>query len=373
MTRPLASVVLLAVAACALATLGGCDRFDRALTGLPNAVGPIPDVLVMSDSSTYRGIVGEALREELAAPVPTLPSRQGPFKLTWIDPTSRLATRARGMRLVVYAAPVDEASPVGEMLRGSLDPGQLAAVRAGRAEGFVLREDLWARGQVVVFLTAATDTALAATILRHGPTMRRAFARVAREATAADIFSRHRQTGLETRMLDTLGVGVRVQHDFVVTHDTTLVADGRTGRVMRLRRVLTDTWRDYFLFVQDGVDAIPDHETVDRLTDDVLRQIALGSDEGSYVQQDEQRPISRDTVRIAARPAHETRGLWYMTNDLMGGPYVRYATIIDGRLVVFYGMIFAPDRALDKREFLRQMEATAYTLRSRTDAAGDGA
>lgn len=356
MTRlvPLLLVLLLAAA--------GCDRLDRAVTGLPPAVGPIPEVMVVMDSTTFAGVVGDALREELASPLGTLPNRQGSFKLNRMEPGSRLANRARGMRHVIYAAPVDEDSPVGDMLRRSLSPEQIAAVRAGTAEGAVFRSDLWAAGQTVVFLTAATDTALAVTVLRHGDTMRRTFNRVAREATAADIFGRHRQTDLETRMLDALGVRVNVQYDFVVTHDTTLTADGRTGRVMRLRRVLTDTWRDYFLFVQDGVNAIPDSAAVDRLTDDVLRQIALGTIDGSYVQTDPLRPVARDTVTIGGRPADETRGLWYMTNDLMGGAYVRYATVLDGRLVVFYGMTFAPDRALDKREFLRQMEATAYTL-----------
>ncbi len=356
--------------AAVLFLVAGCDRLDRAITGLPPAVGPVPDVMVVMDSTLFAGVVGDALREELASPIPTLPSRQGAFKLNRLEPGTRLANRARGMRHVIYAAPVDEDSPVGDMLRRSLSPEQIAAVRAGTAEGAVFRSDLWVNGQTVVFLTAASDTALAATILRHGPEMRRAFNRVAREATAADIFGRHRQTDLEARMLDALGVRVNVQYDFVVTHDTTLTADGQPGRVMRLRRVLTDTWRDYFVFVQDGVTEIPDSAAVARLTDDVLRQIALGSVEGSFVQTDPLRPSSQDTVTIGGRPAVETRGLWYMTNDLMGGAYVRYATIVDGKLVVFYGMTFAPDRALDKREFLRQLEATAYTLTTEPPAEG---
>ncbi len=355
----------LALLVCFAAALAGCDKFDRAVTGNPPAQGPIPDVQVVADSATFAGVVGDALREELAAPLATLPNRQGAFKLNRMEPGSRLANRVRNLRLVVYAAPIDEPSPVGEMLRASLDPAGLAAIRAGRGEGILFKPDLWATGQMVVFMTAASDSALARSILRRGPDLRRAFNRVAREATAADIFGRYRQTDLEDEMLESLGVAVKVQYDYLVAQDTALVADGREGRVMRLRRVLTDTWRDYFVFVQDGVTEIPPHDVIDRLTDSVLRQIARGSIDSSYVQTDPLRPVTRDTVTIGGRPANETRGLWYMTNDLMGGSYVRYATIVDGKLVVFYGMTFAPDRALDKREFLRQLEATAYTLRPR--------
>ena len=351
-----------------LVGLAGCEGFDRAITGNPPAQGPVPDVQVVADSATYAGIVGDALREELASPIPTLPNRQGSFKLNRLDPASRLADRVRNLRLVVYAAPLDEASRVGEILRANISESGQAAIRAGRGDGILFKPDLWASGQMVVFMTAASDTALARAILRRGPALRDSFNAVAREATAADIFGRYRQTDIEDRMLDRLGVGVSVQYDFVVAQDTALVADGRRGRVMRLRRVLTDTWRDYFLFVQDGVAEIPPPDAIDRLTDSVLRQIALGSIDGSYVQTDPERPIARDTVRIGGRPARETRGLWYMTNDLMGGSYVRYATVAGGKLVVFYGMTFAPDRALDKREFLRQLEATAYTLRTREEA-----
>lgn len=351
-----------------LVATAGCDKFDRALTGKPPAQGPIPDIQVVADSATFAGVVGDALREELASPIPTLPNRQGAFKLNRLDPDSRLADRVRNLRLVVYAAPIDEPSRVGELIRASIDPAGQQAIRAGRADGILFQPDLWASGQMVVFMTAASDTALARSILRRGPDLRDAFNRVAREATASDIFGRYRQTDLEDRMLDRLGVGVNVQYDYVVAQDTALTAAGRPGRVMRLRRVLTDTWRDYFLFVQDGVTTLPSPDEIDRLTDSVLSQIALGTNEGSYVQADPQRPVARDTVTIGGRPARETRGLWYMTNDLMGGSYVRYATIVDNKLVVFYGMTFAPDRALDKREFLRQLEATAYTLRSRREA-----
>ena len=58
-----------------------------------------------------------------------------------------------------------------------------------------------------------------------------------------------------------------------------------------------------------------------------------------------------------------------MTNDVMGGSYVRLAFLdpATDRLYVYYGMTFAPDRTLDKRKFLRQMEAIGHSFASAAD------
>lgn len=352
-----------------LVTLAGCEKFDRALTGNPPAQGPVPEVVVVADSQTYAGPVGDALREVFSTPLGTLPNRQGPFKMRRMDPENRLVDRVRSLRLIIYAAPLDQQSRVGEYMRGQFDPAAQAAIREGRAKGIYIRENVWANGQLVASMTGASDTTLAREILQRGPELVRRFNVLARDATAADIFGQYRQTDLEQEMLDRLGLGVKVQYDYVKAHDTTATVDGRTGQFMRYRRVLTDTWRDYFLFVEDGVSQIPDNDALDRLTDGLLAQFALGTNDGSFVQMDPLRPVSRDTVTIDGNLAREKRGLWFMTEDLMGGSYVRYATILDGKLVLFYGMTFAPDRALDKREFLRQLEATAFTLRTAREAA----
>lgn len=352
-----------------IALLAGCEKFDRALTGNPPAQGPVPEIVVVADSQTYAGPVGDALREVFSTPLGTLPNRQGAFKIRRMDPNSRLVDRVRSLRLIIYAAPLDEQSRVGEYVRSQFDPAAQAAIRAGQGRGIYVRPDVWANGQLVTTMTAGSDSSLAREIIQRGPELIRRYNVLAREATAADIFGQYRQTDLEEEMLDRLGLGVKVQYDYVKAQDTTATVDGRTGEFMRYRRVLTDTWRDYFLFVQDGVTEVPDNDALDSLTDGLLEQFALGTNDGSFVQMDPLRPVSRDTVTIDGQLAREKRGLWYMTEDLMGGSYVRYALVLDGKLVLFYGMTFAPDRALDKREFLRQLEATAFTLRTAREAA----
>ena len=359
---------LLPLLAVSAAVLAGCETFEA-----PRAVarGNVEEVLVATDSATWAGPVGDALRAELGRPVATLPSNQGAFRLRRVDLTSRSFATLKLAPQIVFAAPLDAPGEIGEFLRSRVGEAGLDAVRSGQAAAVNLRPDLWADGQLVTIATAASDSALAAQILERGPQLRRAYGELARERTAGEMFARLRQTDLEDRLLAEHGFTVGIQHDFVPVQDTTVTVAGRTGEFVRFRRVLSDTWRDFFVFAQDGVEQLPPKAELDRLTDALLEEFARGSEDSSYVQTDDQRPTTSDTVTVAGRPALETRGLWYMTNDVMGGAYIREAFVdpATDRLYVYYGMTFAPDRTLDKRKFLRQMEAIAHSFRTRADVA----
>lgn len=58
----------------------------------------------------------------------------------------------------------------------------------------------------------------------------------------------------------------------------------------------------------------------------------------------------------------ELRGLWEMTTDMMGGPFVMQAFVNDntGMVIVVETYIFAPES--NKRNLMRNLEATLYTI-----------
>ncbi|MDR0894949.1 MAG: DUF4837 family protein [Prevotellaceae bacterium] len=104
--------------------------------------------------------------------------------------------------------------------------------------------------------------------------------------------------------------------------------------------------KEYFVHVRDSVmkvnipGAYPDsYMTTDSLMSDV-------------------RPIS-----VRGEYALEMRGLWRVKGDMMGGPYVSYMRLDrpNQRIIVVEIFIYSPDKL--KRNLVRQMEASLYTLR----------
>ncbi len=67
-------------------------------------------------------------------------------------------------------------------------------------------------------------------------------------------------------------------------------------------------------------------------------------------------------ISVRGDYAMEARGLWEMTTEAMGGPFVSHSRIdtVNNRIIVVEGFVFAPDKM--KRTMIRRLEAALYTL-----------
>ena len=362
--RPL-PVLRLFPAAClaALIVLTGCEKLDTGYRIL--AGGKSGEIVVVADSATWAGPIGEALRDEIGPYQTTLSpiDEERLFDLRRMDLTEQFYNVVQRQHAVVFAAPLSDQTDEAQYLRDRLGPDALAAVEGG-APGVFSKHDLWAEGQLIVYATGADEQAAAEAIRQRGPVIRRQLADLVRVRTKEDMFKKARQFELEDTLMLHHGFAVNVQHDYFIAKDTTY---GPDAGYVRLRRLLDGTWRDLFVTYEPGRAPLAPDALADEL--DRLAEAHLpGSRDGSFVQIERRKPFRADTVEIEGLQATELRGLWRMTEDFMGGPFVAYRFYepAQDRTYTYYGMVFAPN--FRKREFLRQMEVIAHTFRS--DAAG---
>lgn len=96
--------------------------------------------------------------------------------------------------------------------------------------------------------------------------------------------------------------------------------------------------------------------------DSVMQINIPGSQEGRYMMTDS---LMTDVKAIAVQGEYcmEMRGLWRVKGDLMGGPYVSHARLDkkNQRIIVSEIFIYSPDKM--KRNLVRTMEASLYTVR----------
>ena len=95
--------------------------------------------------------------------------------------------------------------------------------------------------------------------------------------------------------------------------------------------------------------------------DSVMKRNIPGSLEGQYMATDTNY-VNVKEFSVKGEYAFEARGLWYMENDMMGGPFVSHARVDrpNGRVVVVEAFVYAPKDK--KRDMMRQLEAALYTL-----------
>lgn len=371
MTRllPLLALVLLLGAGC-----------NSVTSYKPPAVGKTGEIMVVTDSATWNGPVGDALRAELGREMRTFPQPTPAFTLR-LQPLSDFTLQGvRRQNGVVFAAPLDGNTATAQFIRARLDSAGVAALERG-GQGIIERKDLWMQDQVVVYATAPTDSALAAQIHSAGPRLRDAFSALARKRTTDEMFDKARQTNIEDSLFAEHGFAVGIQHDYFEAQDTTFVTpDGLRAGFVRFRRLAgQDSWRDFFVYYEED-------PRLNRLSPDSIRAVRnrlterfiRGTRDNSYITIEDRDPVRRpveiDTVGLGGRFAIETRGTWRLTGDAMGGPFVSYGFYDEdqGRFYLIDGMVYGPRYTIpEKREFLRQMESIAYTFRTSADGTAE--
>lgn len=342
--------------------LMGCGEVT---TYKPRAIGPEGQLTVVIDSMQWNGQVGDALRQTLGSPIFTLPTPEPMFELNSSYLMSNQEfTVVKRRKNVVVVAPLSDTTMVAQFITNRLDEGALDMVRSG-ASAVVPRENLWSRGQLVAYVTAATPDDLVGAIRERSEDLLYTFNKKTRERLQADMFEKGRQRDLEQQLMSQYDFAVNVQHDYIIAVDTT--------NFVWLRRIISsESWRSLFVYFEE--DANPNDlspEWIYSRRDSLSKQYMEGNVVG-YVEIDQRRPLTTENIDFLGKYGFEARGLWHMVVDTetgqepigMGGPFLSYAFYDEesGRNYLIDGMVFAPN--YPKREFLRQLEVIAYTFRA---------
>ena len=101
-----------------------------------------------------------------------------------------------------------------------------------------------------------------------------------------------------------------------------------------------------------------------QVRDSVVKSLIPGPVDGSYMATEYRYdpPRYRHTTMASGKFATETRGLWRVEGDLMGGPFVSHSRVdtLNNRVVVVEGFVYAPQKS--KRDLMRRLEGALYTL-----------
>lgn len=96
--------------------------------------------------------------------------------------------------------------------------------------------------------------------------------------------------------------------------------------------------------------------------DSVMKANIPGYKEGVYMATDSLLTSTR-AVSVKNKYTMEARGLWRMKGDFMGGPFVSHTRLDEKnqRIITAEIFVYSPDKM--KRNLVRQMEASLYTLK----------
>ncbi len=322
------------------------------------ANGSFGELIVVMDSSKWDSPVADSLRMTFGEYIMTLPQPEEKFDLKFVDfATQSKLDQLKKMKNVIFAAPLDEQTNVGDFIRNILSEELKQQVRNGESFGFVLR-DKWYRNQWTLFLTANSHDSLAARISSQGDQYVKNLVDLEVERWQEEVYDRGEQIAISDSLWQKHGWKIGVQHDYQLNVDTT--------NFVTLRRFLPENDRWIWAWWRDGVTDLDfvDSTWINNMRDSLMERHVRGTRDSSYVTTEYRRPVKTRVVNLNGYYAWRTRGTWRMTGDFMGGPFVHYTIYDDktNRLFMIEFAQFAPK--YDKRRYVRQFMAMAQTFES---------
>ena len=304
---------------------------------LVSSNGRVNHVLFVIDNDTWKGRVGEGIREIIKVPVVGLPQEEPKLDYSQIPPQL-----------------------FGSMIQASRT---IVKVNLGKPKEMIIDKDVYARPQIVIELNAENKDAMLDLLREKGNLM----VRYIQKQEISNIQKRNKKNRFDSSKLQTLknlNISLLVPNEFAEDQ----ILDN--GEFLWMTQRLTGG-----IAVGDGsmnflVYSYPmdqDHpfkpSTVLRMRDEMGEKYIPGSREDQYMITEKARTPVFYKTDLQGYECIETHSTWEMKNDYMAGPFVNYsiADWNNNRVIVFEGFVYAP--SVDKRDYMMELEAIAKSIK----------
>ncbi len=313
-----------------LIMIPGCTNMDR--TGLQPSTGGTNELLVVTnDEATWKGRVGETISQFFGQEVPGLPQPESRFNMAHI-PEDNLSKMLR-IHHNVFIVDIND-----------------------KYEEAILetKSDFWSSPQRVVKITVPSEEAF----YKEFDENKEAFLELfnANERRRVNLAYGAIEDFKITKMLnEKYDLNILIPKSFyVATQEDNFVWIRREAeRFSQAIMIYTYPYTDTVTF---------NYKRIIEIRDSISKKHIPGPSEGSYMKVSMVEPPVVKTFDFNGNYAVETRGLWDLEGDFMGGPFINY-TLIDqrhNRVVTLDGYVYNPSQ--EKRDLIRQLESLIYTL-----------
>lgn len=296
--------------------------------------GKTCEVLVAADKVHYEGATKALLDSLLREPQAGLPQPEPRFDIINVPVTSLYNTQMFKMHRNII----------------------VCDVKAGNPDKFYVHHNQWAEPQVVVDVAASSDSSLRAMLRNRASLVLDEFYK-AEYQRMEKAFVKDRNIELMQRVKAKYGFSIVVPQEFSWAKED--------GDFLWLRKETKDFGLGVLVNVSPyRSESQFEAEKIANRLDTLMKREVPGPAEGSYMATERRVELeSRQVAFGASKYGIETRGLWRLMGDFMGGPFVAYSLLSpDGATVVdLVGYVFCP--RFDKRNYLMQVDGICRSIK----------
>lgn len=316
----------------------GCYSDD---SGKPRSTGKTNMILVVTNTKDqWNNEIGQVIRTYFGRELPALPQPEPMF----------------GFLNIADENLNDLYKKFHNILIVNIDPEWKGNVLAET------KKDLWSYPQRVIKITAPDYEAFLEKFEEQKETYLDMFNKLERERVLKN-FKMAQDIGITTRLGNKFGIYLEIPGGFYIAEED----EGFLWLRHTVQKVRQDIELGILIYTQDYLDTnVFDKDHIIALRDQITMEYVSGPSYGSYMKVADEfyEPVTRYAESFPADYAVETRGLWDVENDFMGGPFISYTFLDEHTNKVFTldGYIYYPNE--EKKNHLRELEAIFHSLRT---------
>lgn len=316
-----------------LIVFGGCEESADSRVFKHNAVGTPGDILVIMGDDAWGGKAGDTLKHFLEAEFELLPQSEPKFELTQMPPAALSKTTKRSRNLLIAKISKDY-----------------------KETGIAAEYDKWAKPQLVLTAKANTEEELIELLGHNGKAITAYFEKATLDRQAA-AFKQAPNKKVMARLREKFGIEMVVPKHFYIDKDIDnfLWIRNETPRLSQVVLIWTYPYTDRSQLSADKLIEIRDSVT--------MKQVPGPDPETSFMTSEKRIMPIYTTRELNGNFCAEIRGLWRVEGGFMGGPFINFSVIDETRNRIVTVDVFVYAGMQDKRNFVREVEAIANTLK----------
>ncbi len=317
----------------------------------PAAMSIMNDIVVVSDEEDWNTMIGDTFQYYFASAFPIMPQPEPFFDLRHftVEQLNAEALRKQLRTYVILVNLEDDESATTQMVRKDLGEDRFLKNRTDGLLKSSVGKDKWARNQIVIYIMGRGEDELVKNIKESFSAVAKRINIHDEDQLKAKVYAKNVNLGLSEEIQTNYGIQLQLPADY----QTVMSKD------------------NFSWFRKDTKDAtlnlvikkIPYQDPKDLSTENILSlagQFGANVDpnnEANVLQiNDQDLPIMEYTRKIDDNYTLEVRGIWEMSDDFIGGPFVSYLihNEKEGTLLNAFTFVFAPGQ--QKRDFVQQLD-----------------
>lgn len=326
---------------------------------MPKARGESDEIILVADSTQWADTtgLGQELKKTFTEPMLGLPQDEPMFNVSKVNPR-RLNSVLKSATNMVFVMTLDSRTLDSQVLQEFFTDQSLNQIKRDTTNFMRIEKDLFARGQTVMFLYAASEEQLAKKI-KYNRSQIREFFESSAKSTIKNNLAKSHEKELEARLRETHNVDILLPYGWEKARDF--------KNFVWFRKLDAHTEQSLFIYYEPYRDESIFND-IGAFRDEITQRFLYdGENKEVHIKRQEIVPVFTERINFNGHFAVESRSLWMISDASRGGPFVSYTIVDQEAGLVYYVEGYVDSPGTKKKTFVRELEAMLSTFRTKSD------